>query len=382
MEQRKITGLDSSALRSRLRAPSRSEDHVYGAVSRQATSRRMSPIEATTSQHETTSIGQKFPSQPQKVMTYEVTVREPQQAYYPQETPTFQELPAQQYEPDTQADEEEASESEAEGEDGTKRSWRINPFSKIHDADEPHNKSGRSVFMRTHYTINGRRRPWRDRARQAMLPAMAALLFLLGLGVSTSAVLTNHHVAQQVKAESSNSDGVSSDGSEKPDETEPDKNSVASYNVAPDMPRYVRINNLNVFARIRRMGIDTHNAVKAPGNIFDVGWYDNSSKPSDAGGAVFLDGHISGPTKHGVFYDIKKLQKGDKVEVETGDGAKYTYSVVGQEVFDANKVDMSKALVSKVPGKQGLNMMSCFGKYDSKKGLYSQRIMVYAVKDK
>jgi LPXTG-site transpeptidase (sortase) family protein len=214
--------------------------------------------------------------------------------------------------------------------------------------------------------------------KRAFIPSLAILLFMTGLGVSAQAFRANKKITATVHAMSQQSSQNSEDNVDAPpDETAATSSSVSGYKVSPDMPRYVRIAKINVSARVTRMGIKSNNELKAPGNIYDVGWYENSSKPGDAGGAALFDAHVSGPTKTGVFYNLKKLVVGDTVEVERGDGKKLLYKVVKSQVYDKDKVDMASALVSAVPGKAGLNLMTCTGQI--KGSDYSQRLVVYTV---
>lgn len=206
---------------------------------------------------------------------------------------------------------------------------------------------------------------------QKVLMAMASMVFLAGLGVAVLGFKTNKHVEAQVQAVTQRVEqqAVSED--------KPTESQVRSYQVDPSLPRAIRISKLGVYARIQRQGIDKNGALKAPGNVHDAGWYENSSKPGEAG-AMLLDGHVAGPTQRGVFYGIKNLKAGDLIEVERGDGQKFNYKVVKSIVSDADKTDMSAALVPVTAGKAGLNLMTCTGSYDSNSGEYTQRITVFA----
>ncbi|MEO5627381.1 MAG: class F sortase [Candidatus Saccharimonadales bacterium] len=206
--------------------------------------------------------------------------------------------------------------------------------------------------------------------KSRLLPGMAILLFLVGVGVSAMIFRTNSQVAPRVQA-------LASQNSDAPDESEPDQASVGSYSVAPDLPRVVRVGKINLASRIKRVGVDAKNQLKAPGNVYDVGWYENSNKPGDAGGAVLLDAHVSGPTKPGAFKNINKLVAGDTIEIERGDGKKFNYKVVKTQVYEKDAVDMASALVSVEAGKAGLNLMTCAGSI--KGNDYQQRLIVYAV---
>lgn len=205
---------------------------------------------------------------------------------------------------------------------------------------------------------------------------MAVMLFLSGSFVVIRGYNTNQEVeaqVQQVSAQIDQGGGGPSDVSETPPTED-----INAYQVAPDMPRFIEIESLGVKARVRRMGVTTDNAIQAPSNVFDAGWYDGSAKPGQ-NGAAFIDGHVSGYTQNGVFYDIKNLEAGATVTVEMGNGDRFTYKVVGKEVFNADKVDMSKVLASAEPGKAGLNLMTCTGPFDSANEAYTERVVVYTV---
>jgi LPXTG-site transpeptidase (sortase) family protein len=209
------------------------------------------------------------------------------------------------------------------------------------------------------------------------LMASAIVLLAFGGWVSFMGMRTNHQVAAQVGQLAAKSNG--GDNTDVPDETEPDPRTLGSYTVDPSLPRFIRIAKTNTNARVKRLGVDTHNALLAPNNTHDAGWYENSAKPGEAG-AMLIDGHV-GFTKDGIFAHLKDLQKGDEISVERGDGQKFTYRVVGSQAYDADKLDMAKALVSAEPGKPGLNLITCTGKLTSDQTSYTQRLLVFAVQE-
>jgi LPXTG-site transpeptidase (sortase) family protein len=204
--------------------------------------------------------------------------------------------------------------------------------------------------------------------------AMAAIVFLSGMSVAVWGYWTNRQVKAQARTISQNS---TADDNAAVQEDEPSSQAYGSYAVDPSLPRYVKINKIGVNAMVARLGVNKNGELKAPGNVFNAGWYENSSKPGE-GGAVLLDGHVAGPTKHGVFYDIKKLEAGDMISIERGDGQVFNYKVVKSTVADANKLDMSEALLPIVAGKGGLNLITCTGSYSASSGEYNQRIIVFA----
>lgn len=225
------------------------------------------------------------------------------------------------------------------------------------------------------------RKPTLKSVKFYSLASAAAFMVVIGGFLSYQGYRGNQQVAVQAKA-LAESAGMSSED-DKPanngnyDETPPPVN-LTTYTVASDMPRFASIPELGVFARVKRAGTLNDNSIEAPKNVFDIGWYDGSSKPGEPG-LVFLDGHVSGPTKGGVFANLKRINIGSKIIIERGDGKKITYRVEAKELFDADKVDMVKALRPYDNTRQGLNIMTCNGKFDVKTQTFDKRIVVYAV---
>lgn len=209
---------------------------------------------------------------------------------------------------------------------------------------------------------------------QKVMMAMASMVFLFGIGVAVLGLKTNKHVEAQVQSvvnrAEQGDEGV-------PKEDKPSQAAMGSYAVDPSLPRYIRINKLGVYARVQRQGLTRTGALKAPGNVYDAGWYENSSKPGQ-GGAMLLDGHVAGPTAKGVFNRIKDLKAGDVIEIERGDGQKFSYAVVKSVTSAVSDTDMAAALISATPGKAGLNLITCTGKYNATTGQYDQRVTVFA----
>lgn len=221
-----------------------------------------------------------------------------------------------------------------------------------------------------------KRRVWPNRQALVMY-LMAMVLFTGGSYVALNGFMTNRHVEAQVRTLSQKKSGNGSDPVI-PSVEKPTKKSIASYKVAPNMPRYIDIPSLNQHARVVRVGLKTDGSLGAPGNVYDVGWYNKSSLPGKAG-AMLLDGHVSSWTAHGTLYDIKKLVAGDIVKIERGDGKVFTYKVVKSQLYDYRKVDMSSAVKSVDASKPGLNMITCAGKVIPGTNEFDKRLIVYAV---
>lgn len=213
-----------------------------------------------------------------------------------------------------------------------------------------------------------------------VMVAMAVTLFVAGAAISLMSFKTNKDVVAQVKSATSTQNETDDDGGITtgiPDE-QGGPPSVNYYRTAASYPRVIRIPKIQTEARVLALAIAPTGALKAPANIFDAGWYKDSARPGEPG-AMVVDGHVSGPSKPGIFKNLGKMAKGDKIEIERGDGETFTYTVQATKVFDADKLDMSSVMVPIVPGKPGLNIITCAGKFDKATNKYEQRTVVYAV---
>jgi LPXTG-site transpeptidase (sortase) family protein len=221
---------------------------------------------------------------------------------------------------------------------------------------------------------------------QLALISMGVFVFLLGVGVSVQTILVNHNTAQQVAAISKTVDNGPStdsasdqDDSPPPSTTKPSSATIASYTVAPDSPRYIRIPKLDVFARVLRGEVKTNGSLATPNNIHDTAWFNQSAKPGEQGAAL-IDGHVSGWSSPGVFSGLKKLSVGDQIQIERGDGTLLNFKVVKTKSVAVDKVDMTEALNSAVPGNPGLNLITCNGKVKPGTNQFTERLLVFAVK--
>jgi hypothetical protein len=162
------------------------------------------------------------------------------------------------------------------------------------------------------------------------------------------------------------------------DETEATKADLVAYKTEAAEPRMIRIPKLQLESRVRRVGVSLSSEPIAPSNIFDVGWFESSGKPGDSG-AVLLNGHTVGPTKKGVFSDLKLLVPNDIIELERGDGTVIVYRVSRIQEYPVNEIDMSAATEPVDPTKQGLNLMTTANKYSKQAGPNDRRMIIFAV---
>lgn len=228
---------------------------------------------------------------------------------------------------------------------------------------------------------------------QLAMMAMGTFIFITGLSVSAMTLRTNHNAAAQVAALAKSTEnapattdaaaavspgtGNTGGATTAPSTVRPSTHVVSSYAVGPTMPRYLDIPKLGVHARVLSLGILNNGALATPNNVFDVGWYNESSLPGQPG-VTLIDGHVSSWTAHGVFYGIKTLAAGDQIQIERGDGQVITYQVVSHQIYDHNNMDMHTALQPVDPTTTGLNLITCTGDVIPGTSEFNERILVQA----
>jgi LPXTG-site transpeptidase (sortase) family protein len=160
------------------------------------------------------------------------------------------------------------------------------------------------------------------------------------------------------------------------------KKQIDAYTVPATDPRYIRIPSIGLYeARVLQVGVTANNMLDVPKTLDDTGWYGKSAKPGSGVGAVVIDGHNGGVTRDGIFARIDKLQPGDDITVERGDGKKFTYEV--RDVRDmpldwVNKVGMREMMRSVDPEEEGLSLITCSGKWIPKQQVFDRRVLVRA----
>ncbi len=219
--------------------------------------------------------------------------------------------------------------------------------------------------------------------------AMAAVVFLMGAGVSLQGFIVNGRATQAVKGLQEQSDmntgDEAGDGQDTavdiPKEEEVSRSAYRSY--APPNPlhaRYVRIPSIGVDSRVKRVGKNRKGAVAVPSSIYDAAVYEHAADIADNGGAVFMVGHVHGPSLPGVFNKLEDVAVGAIIEVEQGDGTVHQFQVTSKQTYHIDSVDMKNALRSDDSGKLGLNLMTCGGDINYSELSYSDRVLVKSVK--
>lgn len=122
-------------------------------------------------------------------------------------------------------------------------------------------------------------------SQSQVLMAMAASVFIIGVGVSLIQFKAARQVSAQALSVSQHIDKAtavaSSDGqpstNDTPSTTPVTPKAVNAYSVAPDLPRYITISRINVHARVLQVGVTTDGSLATPSNVYDTAWYTGSA---------------------------------------------------------------------------------------------------------
>ena len=167
------------------------------------------------------------------------------------------------------------------------------------------------------------------------------------------------------------------------DETEVSPKMVEAYKVPAQNPRYISIPGLNVTnVRVLEVGVTKDNLLDVPKNINDAAWYKKSATPGTGYGAVLVDAHNGGISTNGVFANLDQLEIDEEITIERGDGKTFKYRVVENQTVPLDQVNesgMKKMMQSAQPDKEGLNLITCAGKWVPRIQQFDERIMVRAV---
>jgi len=149
---------------------------------------------------------------------------------------------------------------------------------------------------------------------------------------------------------------------------------VATPVVAP--PLRIVIPSIGVDAPITDKGVGADGMMEPPDGPEDVAWYGFTAFPGGGSNAVFsahVDYHGYGPA---VFADLKKLEKGDLVEVHTADGTVYRYEVTLSLSYPAETAP-AEDIVGPT-SREVITLITCAGSFDQATRRYSHRLVVRA----
>jgi sortase A len=138
----------------------------------------------------------------------------------------------------------------------------------------------------------------------------------------------------------------------------------------PDYPVELYVSSINLSSPIVRVGVNAKGEMDVPsGKTKQAGWYKFGTIPGETGSAV-LDAHV-----YAAFSNLKKLNVGDSVYVNTESGKQLHFRVIETTVYPLAQVPLQR-LFNRDDGRY-LNLITCAGTFIRKTGTYDHRLIVY-----
>ncbi len=140
-------------------------------------------------------------------------------------------------------------------------------------------------------------------------------------------------------------------------------------------PVRLQIPAIRVDAAIEQVGLTANGDMDTPKDYDNTGWYTPGSRPGDPGNAV-IAGHVDSKTDIAVFWYLRDLRPGDEIVVVGDDGIARRFVVTLTEAYVRAAAPLTR-IFGPTSGAH-LNLITCAGDFDRKKGAYDKNLVVYA----
>lgn len=142
------------------------------------------------------------------------------------------------------------------------------------------------------------------------------------------------------------------------------------------------IPRFDVEARVITLGVGENGVMESPDGPWDVAWYAFSGRPGQDGNAVFA-GHVDwynvgpgGGPGGAVFWNLKDLAIGDRIEVRLSDGTVFQYAVSERQQVDPATADLEQIVGPTTD--EVITLITCGGSFDPITRHRDQRVIVRA----
>jgi sortase (surface protein transpeptidase) len=150
--------------------------------------------------------------------------------------------------------------------------------------------------------------------------------------------------------------------------------STRGYQATP-VPVRIGIPAVGVSSPLDRLGRARDRTVQVPSRWERAGWYTPGTRPGDPGSAVIL-GHVDSKRGPAVFYRLRELRRGDRVEVARADGSSVRFAVERVEQYDKRRFPTDEVYYPTLTPE--LRLVTCGGTFDATAGHYRSNIIVFA----
>jgi sortase (surface protein transpeptidase) len=132
---------------------------------------------------------------------------------------------------------------------------------------------------------------------------------------------------------------------------------------------------IGVGTSLLRLGLEPDRSMEVPGDFDLAGWFAEGPAPGQAGPAV-IAGHVDSRTGPAVFYRLRELRPGDRLQVQRADGTRLRFVVDTTRSFPKDRFP-TDAVFGPTPAAE-LRLVTCAGSFDRARGSYRDNLVVFA----
>jgi sortase (surface protein transpeptidase) len=148
---------------------------------------------------------------------------------------------------------------------------------------------------------------------------------------------------------------------------------VRNYQATP-VPVWLDIPRIHVASSLTQLGRAADGTVELPG--WEVaGWYALGPRPGDPGSAVIL-GHVDSKRGPAVFYRLRELRPGDRIDITRADRSSVRFVVQRTAQYDKQRFPTDEVYYPTLA--PALRLVTCGGQFDFTTGHYRSNIIVFA----
>jgi hypothetical protein len=144
--------------------------------------------------------------------------------------------------------------------------------------------------------------------------------------------------------------------------------------VARSVPVALRIPAIGVAVSVSELGLNPDGTVQVPTNFQQPGWFRLGPSPGQVGSAVIL-GHVDSYRGPAVFFRLRFLRAGDRVEVSLADGVVAHFAVSTVAMYP--KEQFPARLVYGSHGYSALQLVTCGGTFDTRTRSYRSNVVAF-----
>lgn len=144
--------------------------------------------------------------------------------------------------------------------------------------------------------------------------------------------------------------------------------------VARSTPVALRIPAIGVAVSVSALGLNPDGTVQVPTDYQEAGWFRPGPSPGQVGSAVIL-GHVDSHQGPAVFFRLRSLQAGNRVEVRLADGVVAHFVVRKVAMYPKKRFPARQVYASR--GYSALQLVTCGGEFDAQTRSYRSNVVAY-----